>query len=145
MAAPGARGHSLAGLLPAQTSLEYALLDAVTQEEKDSLVYQYLQKVDGWEQDLSVPEFPGGEGLWLRGWGPLRNLPGTSPSSGRALRGGGWCPAGGARGGVVPGGWCGRLARRRGRGSRPLPRPGAPRPRPPLGVCRAGPACPSCV
>lgn len=64
MAAPGARSCSLSGLLPAQTSLEYALLDAVTQEEKDSLVYQYLQKVDGWEQDLSVPEFP--EGLeWL--------------------------------------------------------------------------------
>ncbi|XP_057590881.1 NHL repeat-containing protein 2 isoform X2 [Hippopotamus amphibius kiboko] len=64
MAAPGARSGSLSGLLPAQTSLEYALLDAVTQEEKDSLVYQYLQKVDGREQDLSVPEFP--EGLeWL--------------------------------------------------------------------------------
>ncbi|EPY82175.1 NHL repeat-containing protein 2 [Camelus ferus] len=64
MAAPGARSCSLSGLLPAQTSLEYALLDAVTQEEKDRLVYQYLQKVDGWQQDLSVPEFP--EGLeWL--------------------------------------------------------------------------------
>uniref|UniRef100_F7GC24 NHL repeat containing 2 n=1 Tax=Callithrix jacchus TaxID=9483 RepID=F7GC24_CALJA len=58
MAAPGARSRSLSGLLPAQTSLEYALLDAVTQQEKNSLVYQYLQKVDGWEQDLSVPEFP---------------------------------------------------------------------------------------
>ncbi|XP_053778056.1 NHL repeat-containing protein 2 isoform X2 [Desmodus rotundus] len=70
MAAPGARGCSLTGLLPAQTSLEYALLDAVTQEEKDSLVYQYLQKVDGWEQDLSVPEFP--EGLeWLNTEGPI--------------------------------------------------------------------------
>lgn len=70
MAAPAARGCSLAGLLPAQTSLEYALLDAVTQQEKDSLVYQYLQKVDGWEQDLSVPEFP--EGLeWLNTEEPL--------------------------------------------------------------------------
>jgi hypothetical protein len=48
MAAPRARGGcSLSGLLPAQTSLEYALLDAVTQPEKDGLVYQYLQKVDG--------------------------------------------------------------------------------------------------
>lgn len=74
MAAPGARSCNLSGLLPAQTSLEYALLDAVTQEEKDGLVYQYLQKVDGWEQDLSVPEFPEGEGL-ASGWGPLRNLP----------------------------------------------------------------------
>lgn len=74
MAAPRARGCSLAGLLPAQTSLEYALLDAVTQEEKDSLVYQYLQKVDGWEQDLSVPEFPEGEGQ-APGWGPLPEPP----------------------------------------------------------------------
>nr|XP_058154343.1 NHL repeat-containing protein 2 isoform X2 [Dasypus novemcinctus] len=70
MAAPGARSCSLSGLLPVQTSLEYALLDAVTQQEKDSLVYQYLQKVDGWEQDLSVPEFP--EGLeWLNTEGPI--------------------------------------------------------------------------
>lgn len=74
MAAPGARGASLSGLLPAQTSLEYALLDAVTQQEKDELVYQYLQKVDGWEQDLAVPEFPEGEGP-ASGWGPLRVLP----------------------------------------------------------------------
>ncbi|XP_028631348.1 NHL repeat-containing protein 2 [Grammomys surdaster] len=70
MAAPGARGASLSGLLPAQTSLEYALLDAVTQQEKDELVYQYVQKVDGWEQDLAVPEFP--EGLeWLNTEEPL--------------------------------------------------------------------------
>ncbi|XP_037659921.1 NHL repeat-containing protein 2 [Choloepus didactylus] len=70
MAAPEGRSCSLSGLLPAQTSLEYALLDAVTQQEKDSLVYQYLQKVDGWEQDLSVPEFP--EGLeWLNTEGPI--------------------------------------------------------------------------
>ncbi|XP_036029248.1 NHL repeat-containing protein 2 [Onychomys torridus] len=70
MAAPGARSASLSGLLPAQTSLEYALLDAVTQQEKDDLVYQYLQKVDGWEQDLAVPEFP--EGLeWLNTEEPL--------------------------------------------------------------------------
>uniref|UniRef100_G3U2C4 NHL repeat-containing protein 2 n=1 Tax=Loxodonta africana TaxID=9785 RepID=G3U2C4_LOXAF len=70
MAAPGSRSCSLSGLLPAQTSLEYALLDAVTPQEKDSLVYQYLQKVDGWEQDLSVPEFP--EGLqWLNTEGPI--------------------------------------------------------------------------
>lgn len=74
MAVPGARGASLSGLLPAQTSLEYALLDAVTQQEKDELVYQYLQKVDGWEQDLAVPEFPEGEAL-ASGWGPLRVLP----------------------------------------------------------------------
>ncbi|XP_008828438.1 NHL repeat-containing protein 2 [Nannospalax galili] len=70
MAAPGARGGSLSGLLHAQTSLEYALLDAVTQQEKDELVYQYLQKVDSWEQDLAVPEFP--EGLdWLNTEEPI--------------------------------------------------------------------------
>ncbi|KAM9197087.1 NHL repeat-containing protein 2 [Dugong dugon] len=70
MAAPGTRSFSLSGLLPAQTSLEYALLDAVTQQEKDSLVYHYLQKVDSWEQDLSMPEFP--EGLeWLNTEGPI--------------------------------------------------------------------------
>uniref|UniRef100_A0A2K6FBL4 NHL repeat-containing protein 2 n=1 Tax=Propithecus coquereli TaxID=379532 RepID=A0A2K6FBL4_PROCO len=70
MAAPRARGCGLSGLLPAQTSLEYALLDAVTQQEKDSLVYQYVQKVDSWEQDLSVPDFP--EGLeWLNTEEPM--------------------------------------------------------------------------
>lgn len=117
MAAPGVRSRSLAGLLPAQTSLEYALLDAVTQEEKDSLVYQYLQKVDGWEQDLAVPEFPEGEGL-ASGWAPLlRNLPflGTRPpppeAAGEAR---GWCPAGGA----------GRLARRPSRAPVLRPRSG---------------------
>lgn len=105
MAAPGVRSRSLAGLLPAQTSLEYALLDAVTQEEKDSLVYQYLQKVDGWEQDLSVPEFPEGEGL-ASGWGPLRNLPFPSPEAvGEAGRCGAQVPRGdGAPGGGVSAG-----------------------------------------
>lgn len=92
MAAPGARSCSLSGLLPAQTSLEYALLDAVTQEEKNNLVYQYLQKVDGWEQDLLVPEFPEGAGLASR-WGPP---PGTAPSSRtapspEAVGAAGWC------------------------------------------------------
>ncbi|XP_043841386.1 NHL repeat-containing protein 2 [Dromiciops gliroides] len=70
MAAPGATVAGLSALLPAQTSLEYALLDAVTAQEKDTLVYQYLQKVDGWEQDLAVPEFP--EGLeWLNTEGSI--------------------------------------------------------------------------
>lgn len=75
MAAPGARGASLSGLLPAQTSLEYALLDAVTQQEKDELVYQYLRKVDGWERDLAVPEFPEGECESERPAGALLFLP----------------------------------------------------------------------
>ncbi|XP_074151760.1 NHL repeat-containing protein 2 [Sminthopsis crassicaudata] len=68
--AAGNMAARLSALLPAQTSLEYALLDAVTAQEKDSLVYQYLQKVDGWEQDLAVPEFP--EGLeWLNTEGSI--------------------------------------------------------------------------
>ncbi|XP_056659749.1 NHL repeat-containing protein 2 isoform X1 [Monodelphis domestica] len=68
MAASGAAG--LSSLLHVQTPLEYALLDAVTAQEKDNLVYQYLQKVDGWEQDLAMPEFP--EGLeWLNTEGSI--------------------------------------------------------------------------
>lgn len=99
MAAPGARRCSLAGLLPAQTSLEYALLDAVTQEEKQHLVYQYLQKVDGWERDLLVPEFPEGEGL-ASGWGPLPDPPlprGLRPPLKRGARRGGAAARGLAR------------------------------------------------
>ncbi|KAJ6650526.1 hypothetical protein lerEdw1_006636, partial [Lerista edwardsae] len=52
-----AAGGGLAGLLPAQTQLEYALEDAVTPQEKENLVYQHLRKVDNWERDLKVPEF----------------------------------------------------------------------------------------
>lgn len=92
MAGLGTRGASLSGLLPAQTSLEYALLDAVTQQEKDDLVYQYLQKVDGWEQDLSVPEFPEGERL-ESGWGPLPGPPLPRGWLGPASSLETWCPA----------------------------------------------------
>lgn len=57
-------GCSFFGLFFVQILLEYVLFDVVIQQEKDSLVYQYLQKVDGWEQDLLVFEFL--EGLeWL--------------------------------------------------------------------------------
>lgn len=56
-----AAGSGLAGLLPAQTQLEYALEDAVTPQEKENLVYQHLRKVDNWERDLKVPEFRAGE------------------------------------------------------------------------------------
>lgn len=93
MAAPAARSASLSGLLPAQTSLEYALLDAVTQQEKDDLIYQYLQKVDGWEQDLAVPEFPEGEEL----------------ASGTGLLSGPPLPRCG--GGALPACWQGRWSR----------------------------------
>ncbi|XP_053168039.1 NHL repeat-containing protein 2 isoform X2 [Hemicordylus capensis] len=60
----------LAGLLPAQNQLEYALEDAVTPQEKENLVYQHLRKVDTWERDLKVPEF-GADLLWLNTEGPL--------------------------------------------------------------------------
>lgn len=56
MAAAG----GLPALLPAQTQLEYALLDAVSPQEKENLVYQHLRKVDGWERDLAAPDFGGG-------------------------------------------------------------------------------------
>ncbi|KAM6306256.1 NHL repeat-containing protein 2 [Aegotheles albertisi] len=60
----------LAGLLPAQTQLEYALLDADTPQEKENLVYQYLKKMDGRERDLTVPEL-GGDLQWLNTEGPI--------------------------------------------------------------------------
>ncbi|XP_074855217.1 NHL repeat-containing protein 2 isoform X2 [Carettochelys insculpta] len=65
-----AAGGGLPGLLPAQTQLEYALLDAVTPQEKENLVYQHLRKVDKWEQDLKVPDF-GGDLEWLNTEGPI--------------------------------------------------------------------------
>lgn len=70
----------LAGLLPAQTQLEYALLDADTPQEKENLVYQYLKKMDSRERDLTVPELGGGG--W-RGPGAVRR-PGPA---GRAAAG----------------------------------------------------------
>ncbi|XP_033371390.1 NHL repeat-containing protein 2 isoform X2 [Parus major] len=60
----------LAGLLPAQTQLEYALLDADTAQEKENLVYQYLKKMDSRERDLTVPEL-GGDLQWLNTEGPI--------------------------------------------------------------------------
>lgn len=60
----------LAGLLPAQTQLEYALLDADTPQEKENLVYQYLKKMDSRERDLTVPELGGGGWWGLSGSGP---------------------------------------------------------------------------
>ncbi|NXJ76170.1 NHLC2 protein, partial [Trogon melanurus] len=60
----------LAGLLPAQTQLEYALLDADTPQEKENLVYQYLKKMDSRERDLTVPEL-GADLQWLNTEGPI--------------------------------------------------------------------------
>ncbi|XP_066549239.1 NHL repeat-containing protein 2 isoform X2 [Amia ocellicauda] len=69
---------SLTALMTVQTQLDYALLDAESVQEKENLIYQYLKKVDGRQQDLKVPEFD--EGLeWLNTKGPLslaKDLPG---------------------------------------------------------------------
>lgn len=81
----------LAGLLPAQTQLEYALLDADTPQEKENLVYQYLKKMDSRERDLTVPELGGG------GWrGPSGSGPAAEGGwAARALRAGGGTAAAG--------------------------------------------------
>nr|XP_060624437.1 NHL repeat-containing protein 2 [Anolis sagrei ordinatus] len=60
----------LGGLLPAQSQLELALEEATTAQERENLVYQHLQKVDSWEQDLKVPEF-GADLQWLNTEGSL--------------------------------------------------------------------------
>lgn len=77
----------LAGLLPAQTQLEYALLDADTAQEKENLVYQYLKKMDSRERDLTVPELGGG-GWRGPGGGPGRGgaAPALPPRVGSAWR-----------------------------------------------------------
>lgn len=76
----------LAGLLPAQTQLEYALLDADTPQEKENLVYQYLKKMDSRERDLTVPELGGGG--W---WGPSGSGPAAERGSASRARWAGGC------------------------------------------------------
>ncbi|XP_006630895.1 NHL repeat-containing protein 2 [Lepisosteus oculatus] len=61
---------SLTALIPAQTQLDYALVDAVSVQEKENLVFQYLKKIDCRQQDLKVPEFEGGL-EWLNTKSPL--------------------------------------------------------------------------
>ncbi|XP_062435909.1 NHL repeat-containing protein 2 isoform X2 [Rhea pennata] len=60
----------LAALLPAQTQLEYALLDADAAQEKENLVYQYLKRMDSRERDLAVPEL-GRDLQWLNTESPI--------------------------------------------------------------------------
>ncbi|KAL0984545.1 hypothetical protein UPYG_G00143050 [Umbra pygmaea] len=60
---------TLSALFPSQSQLDYALDDATTYREKESLVYQYLRKLDD-KEDLKIPDFM--EGLeWLNTEGPL--------------------------------------------------------------------------
>ncbi|XP_017338651.1 NHL repeat-containing protein 2 isoform X1 [Ictalurus punctatus] len=60
---------SLTALFPIQSQLDYDLEDAVTQEKKENLVYQYLRKLDE-NEDLKIPDFE--KGLeWLNTEGPL--------------------------------------------------------------------------
>lgn len=54
---------SLTALFPIQSQLDYALEDAVTPEEKENLVYQYLQKLDE-NEDLKIPDFEKGKGVY---------------------------------------------------------------------------------
>ncbi|KAI7796858.1 NHL repeat-containing protein 2 [Triplophysa rosa] len=59
----------LTALFSIQSQLDYALDDATTEEEKENLVHQYLQKIDE-KDDLIIPDFE--EGLeWLNTDGPL--------------------------------------------------------------------------
>ncbi|MBN3278441.1 NHLC2 protein, partial [Polyodon spathula] len=65
-----AAGCSLSSLLPIQTQLDHSLQDVVSTEQKENIVYEYLKKLDGREQDLKVPEFE--DGLeWLNTKSPL--------------------------------------------------------------------------
>ncbi|XP_051959095.1 NHL repeat-containing protein 2 [Xyrauchen texanus] len=59
----------LTDLFSIQSQLDCALEDATTQEEKENLVHQYLNKIDE-NEDLNIPDFE--EGLeWLNTDGPL--------------------------------------------------------------------------
>uniref|UniRef100_A0AAY4DBW3 NHL repeat-containing protein 2 n=1 Tax=Denticeps clupeoides TaxID=299321 RepID=A0AAY4DBW3_9TELE len=60
---------SLTDLIPVQSQLDYALEDATTPQEKESLVKQYLEKLDD-REDLKIPDFE--KGLqWLNTGAPL--------------------------------------------------------------------------
>ena len=50
---------SLSTLFPIQSQLDNALDEATTQQEKENLVYQYLQKLDE-REDLKIPDFEEG-------------------------------------------------------------------------------------
>ncbi|XP_071385954.1 NHL repeat-containing protein 2 [Centroberyx affinis] len=60
---------SLSALFPIQSSLDNALDDATTQQEKENLVYQYLKNLDE-RDDLKIPDFQTGL-EWLNTEGPL--------------------------------------------------------------------------
>lgn len=51
---------SLSALFPIQSQLDNALDDATTQREKETLVYQYLKKLDE-REDLKIPDFEPGQ------------------------------------------------------------------------------------
>lgn len=60
---------SLSSLFVIQNELDYALDDATTEQEKETLVLQYLKNVDE-REDLKIPDFQ--QGLeWLNTEGPL--------------------------------------------------------------------------
>lgn len=51
---------SLSTLFPIQSQLDFNLDDATTQQEKESLVLQYLKKLDE-REDLKIPDFQTGK------------------------------------------------------------------------------------
>lgn len=54
---------SLTALFPIQSQLDCALEDAATQEEKENLVHQYLEKLDE-NEALKIPDFEKGKGVY---------------------------------------------------------------------------------
>lgn len=51
---------SLSTIFPVQSQLDFALDDATTQQEKESLVLQYLEKINQ-REDLKIPDFQTGK------------------------------------------------------------------------------------
>lgn len=51
---------SLSAIFPIQSALDLALDEAVSQEENESLVFQYLKTLDE-RKDLQIPDFQTGK------------------------------------------------------------------------------------
>uniref|UniRef100_A0A8C5HIL1 NHL repeat-containing protein 2 n=1 Tax=Gouania willdenowi TaxID=441366 RepID=A0A8C5HIL1_GOUWI len=62
-------GCSLSALFPVQSQLDCALDDAATQQEKENIVNEYLERL-GEKEDLKIPDFQTGL-EWLNTRGPL--------------------------------------------------------------------------
>ncbi|TMS22723.1 NHL repeat-containing protein 2 [Larimichthys crocea] len=60
---------SLSALFSTQSELDCALDEATTRQEREKLVYEYLEKLDG-REDLKIPDFQTGL-EWLNTERPL--------------------------------------------------------------------------